>query len=348
VKVMGIDLSASERRDSGVCSMDDLKVRTFRAKRDDEIIALVERFRPKLVAIDAPLSLPPPSKGLRQCDRELLKRGIRVFPPNFGAMKQLTKRGMRLKALLEAEGFKVIEVFPGGAQDVLSLPRKQRNLSGLREGLRQLGLRGVKPDATHDEIDAVTAAYVGWLYLNGLVELISDGQGGGIVMPLPYPPKFVSGVSLYRKGFYWHAHEAWEEVWREADEPYRSFLKGLIQTAAALIQCDRGKWKGALNLIGRVQRYLSRCPPKLWGVDVVNLLAQVRTFHKEVSKLAEGRKTQFNWRVKPRITLEGATVPFKERLRRSKTDLPERQKEKCQGANKHEAVSKFCASGRKW
>jgi Uncharacterized conserved protein len=323
---MGIDLSASEGRDSGVCLMDNLSVRTFRAKRDDEIIALAREFRPKLIAVDAPLSLSLSGKGLRQCDRELLKRGVRVLPVNFGAMKQLAERGMRLKALFEAEGFKVIEVFPGGAQDVLGLPRKRRNLTRLREGLRQLGLKGIKPAATHDEIDAATAAYVGWLYLNGLAELISDGQGGGIVMPLPYPPKFVSGVLLYRKGFYWHAHEAWEEVWREADEPYRSLLKGLIQTAAALIQCDRGKWKGALNLIERVQRYLNQCPPKLWGIDVANLLEQVRSFREEVSKLAAGRKNRFNWKVKPRLILEGATVPFKERLRRSKTDLPERQK----------------------
>ncbi len=323
---MGIDLSASERRDSGVCLMDNLSVRTFRVLRDGEIIALAREFRPKLVAVDAPLSLPLSREGLRQCDRELLKRGVRIFPVNFGAMKQLTERGMRLKALLEAEGFKVIEVFPGGAQDVLGLPRKQRNLSGLREGLRQLGLSGIKPDATHDEIDAVTAAYVGWLYLNGLAELVSDGQGGGIVMPLPYPTKFLNGVLLYRKGFYWHAHEAWEEVWREANEPYRSFLKGLIQTAAALIQCDRGKWKGALNLLERVQRYLSRCPLKLWGIDVANLLEQVRTFRKEVSKLASGRKNRFNWKVKPRLNLEGAIVPIKERLRRSKADLPERRK----------------------
>jgi len=326
VKVMGIDLSASERRDSGVCLMDNLSVRTFRVQRDDEIIALARKFRPKLVAVDAPLSLPLSGKGLRQCDRELLKRGVRVFPVNFGAMRQLTERGMRLKAFLEAEGFTVIEVFPGGAQDVLGLPRKQRNLSELRKGLRQLGLEGIKPDATHDEIDAVTAAYVGWLYLNGLAELVSDGQGGGIVMPLPYPPKFLNGVLLYRKGFYWHAHEAWEEVWREADEPYRSFLKGLIQIAAALIQCDRGKWKGALNLLERVQRYLSRRPPKLWGIDVANLLEQVRNFHEEVSKLVSGRKNRFNWKVKPRLNLEGAIVPIKERLRRSKADLHERRK----------------------
>jgi predicted metal-dependent hydrolase len=184
----------------------------------------------------------------------------------------------------------------------------------------------LSPNATHDEIDAATAAYVGWLYLNGLAELISDGQGGGIAMPLPYPLKFVSGVLLYRRGFYWHAHEEWEEVWMQANEPYHSFLKGLIQTAAALIQCDRGKWKGALNLLERVQRYLSRCPPKIWGVDVANLLEQVRAFREEVSKLVEGRKTRFNWKVKPRLTLEGSTVTFKERLRRSKADLPERQK----------------------
>jgi hypothetical protein len=111
-----------------------------------------------------------------------------------------------------------------------------------------------------------------------------------------------------------------------SSEPYRSFLKGLIQTAAALIQCDRGKWEGALNLLERVQRYLSRCPPKLWGVDVANLLEQVCAFREEVAKLARGQKTRFNWMVKPRITLEGATVPFRERLRRSKTDLPERRK----------------------
>jgi len=137
---MGIDLSASEKRDSGVCLMDGLKVQTFRVKRDDEIIALARKFHPKLVAVDAPLSLPLSSGGLRHCDRELLRRGIRVFPLNFGAMKQLTERGMRLKALLEPEGFKVIEVFPGDAQDVLGLPRKRNNLAGLREGSEATGL----------------------------------------------------------------------------------------------------------------------------------------------------------------------------------------------------------------
>jgi hypothetical protein len=43
-------------------------------------------------------------------------------------MRKLTSRGIRLREILEAKGFCVIEVYPGGAQDVLGLARKQRGL----------------------------------------------------------------------------------------------------------------------------------------------------------------------------------------------------------------------------
>jgi len=323
VTVMGIDLSASEKRFSGVCVLRGLKARTFLLKNDDEIIALAKQVQPKLVAIDAPLSLPTEG-GFRQCDRELLKRGVPLFPVTFGPMKQLAERGIRLKRRFESEGFCVVEVFPGGAQDLLRLPRKRWDLTKLKEGLRELGLRGLNENATVDEIDAATAAFVGWMWLKGFAEMVGDGQGGGIVMPLPYPLKFMEGVRLYRAGRYWQAHEAWEEVWRTASEPDKSFLKGLIQIAAALIQSDRGKWKGALNLLNRVQRYLRNCPPKLWGVDLAKLREQVDAFRQEVTELLSGRKSRFNWKVKPRLLPEGMRMPEREKLRRSKSDLPKR------------------------
>jgi len=326
--VMGIDLSASEKRNSGVCLLVNLKAKTFLARLDDELVGLAMRFRPKLIAIDAPLSLPAEgsSSGFRLCDLELLRRGIRILPLNFGAMRELTERGIRLKERLELEGFKVIEVFPGGAQDVLGLPRKQKDLTKLKEGLKQLGLEGIEPDVSHDEVDAVTAAFVGWLWLNGFAELVSDGQGGGIVMPLPYPLKFMEGVRLYRKGYYWHAHEEWEEVWRNSGEPERSFLKGLIQIAAALIQCGKGKWKGAMNLLARAQRNLSQCPNEIYGTDIANLQRQVESFRNEVEAILTGLKTHFNWQVKPRLEPRGMNFNFRERFRRSKADLPEKLK----------------------
>lgn len=342
--VLGIDLSADERRDSGVCILRGKRVRTLLLGTDDELLALARKVRPQIVAIDAPLSLPPGRKSIherteghfRPCDIELLKRGIPFFPITLGGMRKLTERGMRLKALLEGEGFRVAEVFPGGAQDVLGLPRKQHDLNGLREGLRRLDLHGIRDDATHDELDAVTAAYVGWLFLRGEAEVLGDEQGG-IVMPKPlerhfattnYPPEFLDGLRLYWRGYYWHAHEAWEELWRKSSEPLRSFLKALIQIAAALIHSGRGDWRGVNNLLTRVQNYLARCPDKLLGIDVPMLRQQMAAFQAETMALLRGRKARFNWRVKPRIVPDGITPPKRERCRRAPHDLPAKVKER--------------------
>lgn len=326
LRVMGIDLSAGEERDSGVCLLKNLDVRTLRVKTEDELVGLAKRFRPKLIAIDAPLSLPLGGEGkvLRPCDRELLRRGIRTLPTTFKAMKRLAERGMKLKARLEAEGFHVIEVFPGGAQDLLGLPRKHKDLAKLKKGLTQIGLKGIEDDATHDEVDAATAAYVGWLHLNGLTEPVGDGESGVIIMPLPYPTKFLQGVALYRRGLYWHARKAWEEIRKSAVEPHRSLLKGLIQVATALIQCDRGRWKEALSLLDRAQRHLAQCPRKIWGVDLIDFTTCVQTFSNEIRAVISGRKRKFNWKAKPRLVLEDAGTFVKEGLRRSKADLAER------------------------
>ena len=158
---------------------------------DEEILGAAVNGGASLIAIDAPLSLPrgrrslnePSPHHLRECDRELLRRRIRFFPVTLGPMRRLTERGVRLKAALEARGFEVIEVYPGGAQDVLGIPRKGGGREGLYEGLKSLGIRGLRPDASDHELDAATAALVGALYLLGLHEAYGDPEEGVIVMP---------------------------------------------------------------------------------------------------------------------------------------------------------------------
>jgi len=64
----------------------------------------------------------------------------------------------------------------------LGLPRKGAGVEALAKGLRGLGLHvGVW---THDELDAVTCAYVGLLYLEGRAELIGDSDEGEMLLPL--------------------------------------------------------------------------------------------------------------------------------------------------------------------
>jgi hypothetical protein len=98
-------------------------------------------------------------------------------------MRVLTERGKGLKEVLETKGFKVIEVYPGGAQDVWTIPRAKQNLSELREGLHRLGIRGLDKSCADHELDAATAALVGRLYLQGKAEICGDFDSGAIIMP---------------------------------------------------------------------------------------------------------------------------------------------------------------------
>ena len=43
---------------------------------------------------------------------------------------------------------------------------------------------------------------------------------------------FRRGVALFNGVRYWHAHEAWETLWRAAPDDERDFYQGLIQLAA--------------------------------------------------------------------------------------------------------------------
>lgn len=97
-------------------------------------------------------------------------------------MRKLTLRGIYLKRVLVAEDFRVIEAYPGGAQDVLGIPRKQHGVEKLKKGLEKLGIKGLNIQMSHHELDAVTCAYVGKLLLDEKA-VIYGASNEGIVMP---------------------------------------------------------------------------------------------------------------------------------------------------------------------
>jgi predicted nuclease with RNAse H fold len=191
-KVVGIDLAGSPKRNTGICTLkkNDIIFCTI-LHTDREIISYIEKENPTLIAIDAPLNLPPGRRSIedkngehfRPCDRELLRRGIRFFPITLGPMRLLTKRGIRLKRALKARGYAVIEVYPGAAQDIWHTGRKQDGLSKLRKGLGRLGIKGLHLEMNGDELDAVTAALVGQLFLRGEAEVLGNFKRGAIVIP---------------------------------------------------------------------------------------------------------------------------------------------------------------------
>jgi predicted nuclease with RNAse H fold len=129
---------------------------------------------PDLVSIDSPLSLPEGFGGsdgpiYRKCELALKRMGISVFWCLLPSMKMLTLRGIKLAGELRAAGCKVIESYPGAAQDILGIPRKKASLEELKWGLSRAGITGdfLTATVTHDEVDAITSALVGLFYLAG-------------------------------------------------------------------------------------------------------------------------------------------------------------------------------------
>lgn len=191
---VGLDLAGSPRRRTGFCALGpELVAEVAVLYGDEEIVARTLAARPGVVSIDAPLSIPAGRRDihdrtgphLRACDRALLARRIRFFPVTLGPMRMLTERGLALRGRFEAAGLTVIESYPGGAQDVLGIPRKHAGLAPLRRGLVARGIAGAlaRRDLTHDELDAVTSALVGRMFLDGDAEALGDPSEGLLYLP---------------------------------------------------------------------------------------------------------------------------------------------------------------------
>jgi len=194
-KVVGIDLTSSEKKASGFAVLSGTKVETMTVLTDDEMIKRISDIKPSVISIDSPLSLPEGrccidkncecSKYgiMRQCELLLRHFGIGVYPCLIDSMVGLTSRGMNLTKRLHGLGFNVIESYPGVAQDLLHIPRKRKGLDHLLNGIKNFGIEGIRENITHDEADAITSALVGYFYLDNKYVGMGNEKEGYLIVP---------------------------------------------------------------------------------------------------------------------------------------------------------------------
>lgn len=198
--IIGIDLAGSEKRNTGFCllsnnSIDKTNKKTTNVEilySDKQILDRIKKFKTKIkiIAIDAPLSLPKGRKNIddrnnvhfRQCDLGLRKLGIKFFPITLGPMRMLTKRGMKLKQKIEkiSKRIKVIEIYPGASYDVFGLDRK--NKQQIIKFMKKF-VKITRRSYTQDELDAVCAAITGKFYLHKKAVILGNKIDGEIVIP---------------------------------------------------------------------------------------------------------------------------------------------------------------------
>lgn len=163
MKIIGIDLAALPKNKTAICILS--KSPSFHILYgDEEIISFVNKIKPAIVAIDAPLMK---KIMIRKADKILKKYG--AMPPTMKSMAMLTKRAMKIVDKFNA---KVIEVFPTATAKILGIYSKN-----YKETAKNIGIE-VK---NKHELDAFLAAYTAYLYLEGKAEEI--GGKRKVVIP---------------------------------------------------------------------------------------------------------------------------------------------------------------------
>jgi len=205
---IGIDLTASDRKPTAYAGLGaDLRLCCLGfLTSDDAIIDAITEYMPRLVAIDAPLSLPSgmdcleeaclcqrlsPLKG-RACERELARLGIPCyFTTKKSIIKRMVYRGINLKRELCRRGYEVIEIYPYASKVRIfgkPIPPKTRarGRAFLRERLADLipDLAPYISKLNHDLCDALIAAYTAYLHSRSETEAVGDPEEGLLWIPL--------------------------------------------------------------------------------------------------------------------------------------------------------------------
>jgi predicted nuclease with RNAse H fold len=200
--VIGIDLSGMSRGTKGRTALAQLSVADppqlldlhllRRGERTDvELLAWVDKRRPWVVAIDAPLSLPHSvtckDPGCVRCEPERATYLARDIDAPAGGMPTvmiagIAFRGIYLARQLRASGHEVIEVYPAAAYRAFGLVTKadRRDPEQVAKAIEQR-VPGAKV-GTADERDAVAAAIVAVAYVRGQAPSVS-GEDGTIWVP---------------------------------------------------------------------------------------------------------------------------------------------------------------------
>src|SRR6476646_10202546 len=87
---------------------------------------------------------------------------------------------------------------------------------------------------------------------------------------------FEAGLALARAGQYFEAHEELELAWRAAEQDERDFFQGLVHVVVAWYQAGRGRRIGCERQLEKAARRLGPYAPMHGGIDVEQLLDQVR------------------------------------------------------------------------
>ncbi len=86
-----------------------------------------------------------------------------------------------------------------------------------------------------------------------------------------------AGRAAFNLGQFYDAHEHWEDVWNEADDPDRRWIQGMIQVATGLHKVSGDKRGPARTLLEKALGKLADAPAAFEGMDLASMKRETET-----------------------------------------------------------------------
>jgi uncharacterized protein len=194
-KIMGIDYGSKLAGTTAAVMLNGGRLEVWQSERgqnaDEWLTDLASSLQPKVVYIDAPLTLPKVyTQGVytsaeeyfyRVCDKE-----VQAMSPMF--IGGLTARAIKLKAKLSETGIAVLETYPSQLAKILlnHLPDYKKGLATLpvfTEALQSLLPYQInQPLANWHQFDCLLAWYSGYRHSTQQALLYGDAKEGRIIV----------------------------------------------------------------------------------------------------------------------------------------------------------------------
>jgi predicted metal-dependent hydrolase len=92
------------------------------------------------------------------------------------------------------------------------------------------------------------------------------------------------GRREFNRGEFYEAHEHWEEVWNEIDDPERTWVQAMIQIATGLHKLTRDRPDVCLTLLAKALRKLVDAPATLDGYALGKLRADAARVYQSLER----------------------------------------------------------------
>jgi len=104
---------------------------------------------------------------------------------------------------------------------------------------------------------------------------------------------YVRALDLFNRKYFWECHEVLEDVWMMHQPPLKTFLQGIIQSAAAFYHVLGENPRGAIKLASDARSKLKNFAPHYLGLNLDLLIQELQFFEDESNEILTLKKTQF-------------------------------------------------------